>query len=406
VPSPGEYAITAKYSRDGNYTGSTSTTTYITLLYPAPSLTMTPQSQIVNYGGSATVAALVSSGDKKAYPSGTITFVDAQSQATLSGPTTCAKTTDSSGNYACQASATYTVTDGSGAVANYSGDSNYPGSSGFADVEMPDFYLNANPNQLALTAGQPQALTLNIGSMAGFNGNVTSFTCSGLPAETTCTFNPAQLTADPNQLVPTTLTITTTAIGQSRNRLRAGGLKTPWLAAAGMFLLSICFIGLSGPRKRGLPLVLMLMATALILPSCGGGSSGSGAATGGGGGQKNPVPSITSLSPAQVAAGSQIYPGITINGTNFIGTSTVTLGGVATGWYVSPTQMMTSPTTSQLATISQLPVVVTNPGPGGGASTPVNFVVTTGTPTGSFNVIITASGGGFTHNTTLYLHVQ
>src|SRR2546423_13255121 len=164
---------------------------------------------------------------------------------------------------------------------------------------MPDFYLNANANQLALTAGQPQGLTLNIGSMAGFNGNVTSFTCSGLPAETTCTFNPAQLTADPNQWVPTTLTITTTAIGQSRNRLRAGGLKTPWLAAAGMFLLSICFIGLSGPRKRGLPLVLMLMATALILPSCGGGSSGSGAATGGGAGEKKAVPSCPSFRPAE-----------------------------------------------------------------------------------------------------------
>jgi hypothetical protein len=358
----------------------------------------------VNYGGTATLTALVSSGDKKAYPTGTITFVDAQTQATLSGPTTCAKTTDSSGNYACQASASYTVTDGSGAGVNYSGDSNYPGNFAWAYVGMPDFSMNLDQYQVGLTAGQSQNVNVSIGSIAGFNANVTSFSCAGLPAETTCTFNPTQLTANPNQQVSTTLTITTTAIGQSRNRLRAGKLGTGWLPAAGLLLLGACFIGLSNPRKRGLPVVLLLLAITLTFPSCGGGSGGGGG--GGGGGQKNPVPSITSLSPAKVAAGSQIYPSITVNGTNFMSTSTVTLDGVVAGSYMSPTQMLIYPTTSQLATVAQLPVVVTNPAPGGGASNAVNFVVTTGTPTGNFNITITASGGGFTHTATLYLYVQ
>jgi len=84
----------------------------------------------------------------------------------------------------------------------------------------------------------------------------------------------------------------------------------------------------------------------------------------------------------------------------------MTLGGVPAGAWVSSTQMLLNPTTNQLATVAQLPVVVTNPGPGGGPSNPVDFVVTTGTPTGNYNITITASGGGFTHSTTLYLQVQ
>jgi len=398
-PSPGNYAITATYSGDANYTGSTSTATNITVLYPTPNITMTPQNQTVAYGGTATVTALVSGGNKKVYPSGTITFTDSQTGATLSGPTMCTSTTDNSGNYACQASASYTVTDGYGVTANYSGDSNYPSSSGYANVAMPDFFLNAQPYQITLTAGQSQTSTISIGSIAGFGGTV-GLTCSGVPAETTCTFNPTQVTADPSsQGVSTTLTITTTALGQSRSQLRAARLGTAWLPAAGMFLLGACLVGLASPRKRGRQVVLMLLAITLTTPSCGGGGGG------GGGGNNNPVPSITSLSPAKVAAGSQIN-NITVNGTNFMSTATVTLGGSVCGAYMSSTQMLCSPSTSQLATVAQLPVVVTNPGPGGGPSNAVNFVVTTGTPTGNFNITVTASGGGLTHSTTLYLYVQ
>jgi Pro-kumamolisin, activation domain/Bacterial Ig-like domain (group 3) len=401
-PTPGNYTITATYSGDANYTGSTSSATTITVLYPIPSLTITPQSQTVNYGGTATLTALVSGGNKSSYPTGTITFTNNGTGATLSGPTTCAKATDSSGNYACQASASYTVTDGYGVLANYSGDNNYPSSNNYAAVIMPDFYLN-NPGGITLTAGQSQSVTIGLGSQNGFAGVVSNFVCSGLPAETTCTFNPPQVTAAVNASNTTTLTITTTAIGQSRNRLRAGGLSAGWLPLAGLLFIGACFIGLSNPRKRGIPVVLLLLAIALTLPSCGGGGGG-----GVGVGQNNPVPSITSLSPAQVAAGSQINgQSVTVNGTNFMTNSAVTLGGVpVTAYANSATQIAFAPSTSQLATVAQLPVVVTNPAPGGGPSNAVNFVVTTGTPTGNFSITFTASSGGLTHSQTFQLVVQ
>jgi len=403
-PTPGNYAITASYSGDANYGSSTSAVTNINVLYPQPSTTITPPSQNLAYGGTANLTALVSSGKKKVYPSGTITFVDSGTGQTLSGPTTCTSTTDSSGNFACQAAASYTVTDGYGIWANYSGDSNYPSATGYAVVGMQDFYEDVNPAQFTLTAGQSQNIILNIGSLSSFAGTVSNFACSGLPAESTCTFNPAQLTADPNQWVSTTLTITTTALGQSRRRTGAAKIATALLSVAGMFLVGACLIGFSTPRRRGLAVGLMALAIMLTLPSCGGGNTGGGGG-GGGGGNPNPTPHITSLSPSQVAIGSQIN-NLTVTGTNFMSTSTLTLGGVAAGGYVSSTQMLVYPSSSQLATAGQLPVVVTNPTPGGGPSNAVNFDVTTGTPTGNFNIAITATGGGLTRTAPLYLTVQ
>jgi hypothetical protein len=401
--TPGSYAITASYSGDSNYNSSTSAATDVTVLYPTPQLTVTPSSQNVAYGGTATVTALVSSGDKKAYPKGTVIFVDNGTGSVLSTPT-CTATTDSNGNYACQASASFPVIDAYGVAANYSGDSNYPPASGYASIAFPDFSLFASPQQIGLTAGQSQNITLYIGSMGGFGGAITNFTCSGLPAETTCTFSPTTLNADSTQEVSTTLTISTTAIGQSQRSAREAKIGATGISLACAFVAGACLIGLSSPRKRGLWMLLMLLAVGLVLPSCGGGSGGGGGG-GGGGGNNNPVPSITSISPSQVAAGSQLY-NLTVNGSNFMSTSTVTLGGVNAGSWVSSTQMYVYPSQAQLAATGQLPIVVTNPAPGGGVSNSANFVVTSGTPTGNFNLTITATGAGFTHSIPVYLQVQ
>jgi len=403
-PSPGTYTITASYSGDANYGSSTSSATDISVLYPTPYVTMTPQSQTVAYGATATVTALVSGGNKKAYPGGTVTFVDNQNQATLSGPTPCTNATDGNGYYSCQVTGSFTVTNAAGVRANYSGDSKFPSASGFASIAYPDFYMNVG-QQLQLTAGQSQDLTFSIGSLGGFNGTVTNLSCSGLPAEATCTFASPQLTADPTQWVSTTLTISTAAVGQARRGMRADTRGSRWwMPAAGFLVMGACFIGFSNPRRRALPIVLVL-ATAFLLPSCGGGGSNGGGG-GGGGGNNNPVPHITSINPNQMAAGSQIMTTVTVNGTNFMSTSTVTLGGAASGWYVSPTQMQFSPSANQVAATGQLPVVVTNPSPGGGASNAMDFVVTTGTPTGNFVLTVSATGAGFTHTATVYLGVR
>jgi hypothetical protein len=95
----------------------------------------------------------------------------------------------------------------------------------------------------------------------------------------------------------------------------------------------------------------------------------------------NPQPSLTSLSPASAVVGAAAQT-LTINGTNFVSSSTVTYNGVAhTPTLVSSTQLTISLSTTDQATAGTYAVVVTNPGPGGGASNSVSFTVSNLVPT-------------------------
>ena len=91
--------------------------------------------------------------------------------------------------------------------------------------------------------------------------------------------------------------------------------------------------------------------------------------------QRNPAPGITSLLPTSAMAGSAMQP-LALNGTNFLSTSTVTYNAVPhTATYVSATRLTIQLSASDQATAGNYPVVVTNPGPGGGATNSVNFAV-------------------------------
>jgi hypothetical protein len=396
-PAPGSYAITATYNGDANYSGSTSASTNINVIYPAPDVVATPSPQTVAYGGTATITALVDTANKSVYPTGTVTF-SSSSGGTPVGPTACMKATDANGNFACQAAASFTVTSSSVIFANYSGDPNYPASSGTASINMPDFMMFGGGVQLA--AGQSHSATLYITGSNGYTGTVTNFACSGLPAETTCSFNPTSVTLPSSGSALTTVTVSTTALGHVQrnptNRLRAGS----WGSSQTLILLGACFVAIPLSRRRGrVSVAIMLIALLVAVPSCGGGS-------GGGGGTPNPVPSISSLSPSQAAAGSQIAA-LAINGSNFMTSSTVTFNGKPrVPGLISPTQIQVPVATSDIATAGQYPVVVTNPSPGGGASTPVNFSVLTGTPTGTFTANVTASSGPLNHSINFIIIVQ
>jgi beta-glucanase (GH16 family) len=87
------------------------------------------------------------------------------------------------------------------------------------------------------------------------------------------------------------------------------------------------------------------------------------------------VPSITTLSPSSVTAGAAAQT-LTINGTSFLSSSTVTYSGVShTATFVSSTQLTISLSASDQATPGYYAVIVTNPSPGGGPSNSVNFNV-------------------------------
>ena len=104
-----------------------------------------------------------------------------------------------------------------------------------------------------------------------------------------------------------------------------------------------------------------LLCGALLLAGC-------GAST-------NPVPSISSLSPASLTVGSAAQT-LTINGANFLATSAVTYNGIAHAvTYISASQLTITLTASDLYALGSYPVVVANPVPGGGASSQVSLQI-------------------------------
>jgi uncharacterized protein (TIGR03437 family) len=90
----------------------------------------------------------------------------------------------------------------------------------------------------------------------------------------------------------------------------------------------------------------------------------------------NPQPSISSLSPASATAGSGPVT-LTIDGSGFIATSSVTFNGlIHQASFVNSSTLSITLITSDLGVTGSFPVVVTNPSPGGGTSNAVNFTVT------------------------------
>jgi len=109
---------------------------------------------------------------------------------------------------------------------------------------------------------------------------------------------------------------------------------------------------------------------------CGGGGSAATPAP-----ANNPVPSIANLSPSSATAGAAVQT-LTINGTNFLSSSTVAYNGAGhTATFVSATQLTISLSAADQATAGTYAVVVTNPAPGGGASNSMNFTVNNPAPT-------------------------
>jgi hypothetical protein len=132
-------------------------------------------------------------------------------------------------------------------------------------------------------------------------------------------------------------------------------------------------------KRKQFESVLFLALIWVILAGCnGGGNSGSI----GPGPQPNPIPSVTSVSPNSVAAGTADTT-ITVTGSDFISSSVVNLNGQPLKTtFVSGTQLTAVIPSGNLAAGAVNNVTVTNPQPGGGTSGgSITFTVTNPSPT-------------------------
>jgi len=270
--------ITAVYSGDTNYAASTSNAIKVQVQAQATStLTSSPAGPILVAGTSITLTDTITpTGSGLPAPSGSVQFLNnAITLATI--PVT-------------NGQAQFTLTPSSGVqnlTAYYSGDANYAGSTSntLQFSITPLFTLSANPALVTVSSpGGSGSTTITVAAQNGFKGAV-SFTCSGLPAESTCSFSPGSVTGSGS----TTLTVTTTAPQTSRIQLPGLPPGLLWTGAVIVLFAGLPPIlgkGRRGDRRRRFAIATTVAALMLLCVSCGGGSGG--ASNGGGGGGGNP----------------------------------------------------------------------------------------------------------------------
>ncbi|MHB1959876.1 MAG: FG-GAP-like repeat-containing protein [Acidobacteriaceae bacterium] len=264
--STGSYPITAVYSGDTNYSGSTSSAVTLVVnaqpVAAATTTTLATSAATVNAGQNVTFTATVAGpSGNTAVPTGTVTFLDGTSTlgtGTLngSGVATYSTSTLSVG--------THPIT------AQYSGDTNFAPSVSSAITETvnaaPTFTLAAQPSSLSVMPGSSGTVGLSVTPVNGFNQTV-SFACSGLPSEAACSFSPVTVTPNGTAASSTTMTITTTAASTGRN-------SSQWPFAGGGTVLAL---GLLFFRKRKrLPMFLclaLLLGIGGMAIGCGGGAT-------------------------------------------------------------------------------------------------------------------------------------
>ena len=127
---------------------------------------------------------------------------------------------------------------------------------------VPDFTLTLGSSSMAVLPGGSSYTTVTINGINAFNG-VVSFSCSGLPAGSTCTFAPAKVTGPGSS----TLTIGTSSSAARMNAQPAGSPLVPLLAMAAIVGIRI--------RRRGigLPILLACTLSLVALTGCGKGAS-------------------------------------------------------------------------------------------------------------------------------------
>ena len=143
-------------------------------------------------------------------------------------------------------------------------------------ARTPGRYVQERLTRLFLPSALA-TLVLIPGPGLGLAGSVL-FTCAGLPAGVTCSFQPPQLNLDGSTAANDTLTISKTAVQSAfRLALRQSRLLGGFLDGLG----AACFCLLAWPRKkRCWPVLLFFLSCLLLGIGCSGGSySASGPAT-------------------------------------------------------------------------------------------------------------------------------
>lgn len=136
---------------------------------------------------------------------------------------------------------------------------------------QPDYVISASTQSLSVAQGNTGSATLTVTPQNGYVGKI-QFSCSGLPAESTCAFSPTSANLTNGSPVSVTLTLTTTgtvshALLTAPEPLPGHGQNTPanlWflpMGLAGMVLWGVK----DGRSKNGRQMVMRILLSCALL---------------------------------------------------------------------------------------------------------------------------------------------
>src|SRR6266852_5806774 len=136
----------------------------------------------------------------------------------------------------------------------------------------------------AITAGQTATYNVQLNPAGGFSGSV-SLTCSGAPAQATCSISPASVTVTGSSAVPFTVTITSTEATAMASSATGGSDSSPsgqrYAFLFACVLLAAIKLGTrQAGGKRAWATIGSLVCLTIVLVACGSSSSSTGGSGG------------------------------------------------------------------------------------------------------------------------------
>jgi hypothetical protein len=264
------------------------------------------------------------------------------------------------------------------------------------------FTVSDTTGTQTVAAGQTAIYSLTITPVGSTTFPIpVTFSCSGLPAGTTCS-NP-QISAGASGTQTATLNITT--LGPNRTTIRPIAQKhngSPFALWASV--VGILFGGFAkrSPGKHRGALLAMILIASLLLASCGGsGSGGGGGGRGGGSVVVNVSPRTVNRFPTQQQQFTASVTGTTntavtwqVNGVTGGSAAAGTID--ANGNYTAP-GAVPAPANVTVSAVSQADVTKS------GSAT---VTIQAPTQAGTYTITVTATAGTVSHNTTATLIVQ
>ena len=283
ISTAGSHTVTATYSGDGNYQGSTSSPQTIVVQYPT-TMTQMESSTNINYGQSITVTAKVTTSGKN--PAMTGQFQFNTSWTSIPNPVIPTLSVDGSGNQVLTATVTTTPQSSEWISANYTGDTFYNGSGtngDFVTVNIPDFSISSS-SAINVPYGQTVMTPVTVTPVSNIPSTAMLSIGNILPPGVTASLN--QTTVNLNGApVSVTLTIGTTGPSPApqsavKAQVRKAGIlgmarAGGWSLAATSAVALVFLLGMPNRRRRyrGALFASMLCLAGVVL-GCGGGGGG------------------------------------------------------------------------------------------------------------------------------------